>query len=320
MILCACLAAPAQNSHLLRLYEDNDFINITGNGTDKGYTNGTRLDYFFRKQRPSRFFIDSWFPRAGADAVNTFSYSLTQVMLVPNDISKPQPDKNDWPYSGALFLSHGLHSSNAAGKFALQAEIVAGVIGPLSLAKQAQTWVHRMIGYTTPMGWHYQMPNDVLLNVNMLAEKMIWQPGKAFELIGGAQIQAGTMLDGASVYTLLRAGNISPWFNGYLEQFSSPANKGRRLQYYIYLRPALQWSAYTALLEGGVFSGKNDYYAGIGNKGSSPSPHKITAAMDAGIVLAAGHISLSFSQKEWSPLLDGVSHPTTGNISVTFAS
>ena len=128
------------------------------------------------------------------------------------------------------------------------------------------------------------------------------------------------MLDGASLYALLRTGNMSPYFNGVIEQFSSAANtKDRRIQYYLYIKPALQWTAYSALLEGGVFSGRSDYYAGADHKGSSPSSHKITAAMDAGIVLVIGRVSLSFSQKEWSPLLDGVSHPTTGNISATYS-
>ncbi|HSC38809.1 MAG TPA: lipid A-modifier LpxR family protein, partial [Chitinophagaceae bacterium] len=110
LFCCTRLQVLPQQAHLFRLYEDNDFLNIAGRGTDKGYTNGTRLDYFYQKTHPSRFFLDKWFPAAGAGSVNTFSYSLMQVMLVPNDISTPLPDKNDWPYSGALVASHGLYS------------------------------------------------------------------------------------------------------------------------------------------------------------------------------------------------------------------
>lgn len=66
----------SQPDHLFRIYEDNDFINIAGKGTDKGYTNGTRFDYFYLKKAPSHFFPDKWFPTAGAGAVNTYSYSL----------------------------------------------------------------------------------------------------------------------------------------------------------------------------------------------------------------------------------------------------
>jgi len=317
---CIYSKAPAQDNHLFRLYEDNDFINIAGRGTDRGYTNGTRLDYFYRKQHPSRFFLDNWFPTAGIGSINTFSYSLMQVMLVPNDLSKSQPDKTDWPYSGTLVLSHGLHSSHAAQKFSIQTEIVAGVIGPLTLAEQFQTWMHRVIGYTKPMGWHDQMPGDVLLNLNVQAEKMIWQPGKAFELMGGGQVQAGTMTDGVALHLQLRVGKMLPYFNDYIQQFSSAEGMSRRrLQYYLFVKPGVQWWTYNALLQGGIFSGKSSYYAGIDSRGQSPSLKKITATVDAGIVLVFRNVSLSFIQKELSPILHGVSDQTVGNISLTFS-
>lgn len=315
-----CSKAQPQSSHLFRLYEDNDFINIAGAGTDRGYTNGTRLDYFFQKKHPARFFLDNWFPRAGTGSVNMFSYSIMQVMLVPNDISRLPPDKNDWPYSGTLVLSHGLYSSNPVKKFAFLTEITAGVIGPWAFAKETQTWAHSIIGYTRPMGWGDQMPNDILLNIDMQAEKMIWQPGKAFELMGGGQAQVGTMLDGASIHIQLRVGGMRPYFNGYTEQFASYKKVGRRgLQYYLFIKPAVQWWTYNALLQGGVFSGKSNYYAGVDSVGESPSLKRITATMDAGIVLVAGNVSLSFIQKELSPLLHGVSDQTIGNISITFS-
>jgi hypothetical protein len=320
ILICSiCSKALPQNRHLFRLYEDNDFINIAGDGTDKGYTNGTRLDYFFQKKHPNRFFLDNWFPRAGIGSVNTFNYSIMQVMLVPNDITRLQPDKNDWPYSGSLVLSHGLCSSNPVKKFAFFTEITAGVIGPWAFAKETQTWIHRVIGYNKPMGWGNQMPNDILLNIDMQAEKMIWQPGKAFELMGGGQAQIGTMLDGASIHIQLRVGDMQPYFNGYIEQFASYKGMGhRRLQYYLLIKPAVQWWTYNALLQGGIFSGKSKYYAGIDSKGASPSLKEITATIDAGIVLVMGNVSLSFMQRELSPLLHGVSDQTIGNISITF--
>jgi len=317
LFMLICGTAFAQPDHLFRLYEDNDFINIAGKGTDKGYTNGTRFDYFYRPKAPSRFFLDKWFPTAGADAVNTFSYSLMQVMLVPKDISKPQPDKNDWPYAGALVISHSMYSSHPDRKQAIQTEITAGVIGPLSLAEQLQTWVHSIIGYTRPRGWDKQMPNDVLLNINVQAEKMIWQPGRALELMGGGQVQAGTMLDGASLHLLLRTGNMRPYFDSYFDQFASARGRGRRLQYYLFVKPAIQWWTFNALLQGGIFSGKSRYYAGIDSKGQSPSLKNITGTVDIGIVLVMGNVSLSVIQKELSPLIHQVADQAIGNISLT---
>jgi len=319
LFCCDGLHAQSQNGHLFRVYEDNDFINIAGKGTDKGYTNGTRLDYFFTKDHPSRFFMDRWFPLAGDAAVNTFSYSLMQVMLVPTDISKPQPDKNDWPYSGALVLSHGLSSFNAAEQWSLQSDVTLGVLGPPSLAEQFQTLVHRIIGYTKPMGWRYQMPTDILLNIDIQADKMFWQKNKIFECIAGGQLQVGTMLDGGDLHLLLRVGKMQPYFSSYITNFSTAKGNRRRLQYYFFVKPAVQWWSFNALLQGGIFSGRSAYYAGIDSKGQSPTLKKVTATVDAGIVLVSGNVSLSFIQKELSPLIHDVSDQTVGNISLTFS-
>jgi len=313
----------AQTGHLFRIYEDNDFINVAGKGTDKGYTNGTRLDYYYNRSTPSRLFLDKWFPAAGPKAVNTFSYSVMQVMLVPNDLSRTLPDKDDWPYSGSLVVSHGLYSANPAEKWSIQTELTTGVIGPSSLARQTQTLFHSLIHSTKPMGWAVQMPTDVLLNLSMQAERLFWQPGKALELIGGGQVQVGSMLDGVSLHALIRTGYMKPYFDGYTRQFTSAKVQGqaqgrdRRLQLYFFLRPAVQWWNFNALLEGGLFRGKSSYYAGIDSKGESPSLRRITATVDVGLVLVIGNVSLSITQKEMSPLIHSVSDQTIGNISLT---
>src|SRR5438105_5875223 len=152
---------------MLRIYEDNDFINIRGDGTDEGYTNGTRLDIFFVKNKRPRFFIDRWMPKAGDSSVNTYGWGIMQVMITPSDISKHIPDANDYPYSGALFVAHSLHATNPVKKYNLQTELLMGVMGPPALAKQLQVLAHRIINYQQPMGWDHQLKTDVLLNLNL---------------------------------------------------------------------------------------------------------------------------------------------------------
>jgi len=44
-----------QHNAAFRVYEDNDGVNILGQSTDDAYTNGTRLDLFYRPaHRPAR--------------------------------------------------------------------------------------------------------------------------------------------------------------------------------------------------------------------------------------------------------------------------
>src|SRR5260221_4892787 len=129
-------------SRLFRIYEDNDFLNIRGNGTDNSYSNGTRFDFFYSKTKRSRFFIDRLMPKAGDSSINVYGWSLMQIMVTPNDISTAQYQPDDYPYAGALFVTHSLHSYNAVKKYSFQTELVAGIRGPASFAKEFQTLFH----------------------------------------------------------------------------------------------------------------------------------------------------------------------------------
>ncbi len=305
--------------YLFRFYYDNDFINVLGKGTDNEYTGGTRLDYYYTKNHSSRFFIDKWMPKAGINAVNTFGWSVMQVGFTPNNLSKVNPDVNDFPYAGGLFAIHTLHSSNKEKKYNIQTELVGGVIGPYSYAAEVQEAIHTWIHYQQPMGWDKQMPTDILLNLNLTAEKMLWQKGKWLELIGGANARIGTMEDGATIYGLLRVGKMLPYFNGYLPQYGSPyANKAHRSQVYIFAKPGLSWTGYNAFVDGGVFAGRSAYYRESENQ-SSPytTDKKINPFIDAGLVLSRGKASYSITQKIMPPLLNGYFPHAVGNISIT---
>src|SRR6185295_2144173 len=209
LLLYSCITAPvhAQQNEpfrkMLRMYEDNDIIDILGKGTDQGYTNGTRLDYFYIKNKPSRFFIDRLMPKAGDSSIDTYGFSIMQVMITPKNIAKRIPDRNDYPYSGALFVTHSLYATNPIKKYNWQTELMLGVMRPPSLAEETQKRIHKWQAYVEPMGWDYQLRTDLLLNVNVAAEKELININKKIEIIGGAQGFAGTALNGASVYSLI---------------------------------------------------------------------------------------------------------------------
>src|ERR1700748_1549253 len=99
--LCAQQATDPP-SHMFRIYEDNDGINILGQGTDDAYTNGTRIDYFYTLRHRSRLFLDKVLPHAGDSSVNVYGWGLMQVMYTPDDISNPDYQPDDYPWSGAL--------------------------------------------------------------------------------------------------------------------------------------------------------------------------------------------------------------------------
>jgi lipid A 3-O-deacylase len=301
---------------MVRIYEDNDFMNIWGNGTDKGYTNGTRLDIFYTKKKPSRFFIDRWMPKAGDSSINTFGWGIMQTMITPYDIHLRIPDKYDYPYSGALFVTHTLHASNPKKKYNLQTEWMIGVMGPPALAKELQTFMHRLIGYQKPRGWDYQLPTDLILNLNLAAEKQLAHINKGMELIGGAQVFGGTALNGAALYSLLRFGKMRPYFNGLLSQYTG----GRHRQFYFILKPAVEWMLSNALLEGGVFTQtKKDEQETRNGELPAAGRRRVIGKLDYGVVLASGRISISYTQTSATPLIKGLNGQSIGNLSLYVA-
>ena len=255
-----CLAQSDDSlSHMVRFYEDDDFMNIWFNGSDDSYTNGTRIDYFYKRTHPSHLFLDRWMPGAGAGSIDIYGWGAMQIMYTPDNIINPNYQPNDYPWSGALIATHTRYAYNPEKQYDLQTELVCGVIGPAALARQAQTLVHRVEDYYKPMGWNHQFSNDLLLNVNVTAEKMLASIGSLVNIIGCGQLFAGTMQNGASLYPLITIGKMNPYFRGLFSQFTSTGKqRGRRWQLYFFVKPELQCFLTNAMLQGGPFTTKPD--------------------------------------------------------------
>jgi len=328
-------------THLIRVYEDDDFINIWGQGSDNAYTNGTRFDYFYNPDHPSRFFIDRLFPKAGAGSFNTYGWGIAQVMYTPDKLLVEDYQPNDYPYSGALYATHTLYSYNPATKFSFQNELVLGVIGPASLAGPTQRLVHQWEGFDIPRGWSHQYRNDVLVNLNLTAEKQLAHAGRGLEVIGGSQLSAGTMQNSLTVYPLIRFGNMTPYFNGFISQFATTGKNrdgGRKGQFYFFVKPAAQLVLTNALLQGGVFTHNPNLHplpdskpAPVTGQGPQttnletipPKPYpdlnKLETSLTYGAVFSSGNFGLYFSQITSSAQLKGLYCHQTGNISLYFS-
>lgn len=155
------------------------------------------------------------------------------------------------------------------------------------------------------------MPNDILLNIDLTAEKQLTGFGWA-EVIGGGRVYAGSMTDALEAYLVLRTGKMKPWFNGLMAHSGTPAKSSARgrWQAYLFARPAAQFIAYNALLQGGIILKKD--------KKISPDINRFTATLDYGIVLSHGNFGISFTQKVFSPWIKGLSSHEVGNISLYF--
>ena len=316
---------------MVRLYEDNDFLNARGCGTDDAYTNGTRLDYFYQPRHPSKNPIDHLLPKAGANSINTYGWGIMQLMYTPKNITDSTYQPNDYPWSGALVVTHTLYSYNPEKKYDLRSELDLGVIGPASLAEQLQTGFHRLINYFKPLGWGHQYPNDLLANIDVTAERQLAGYGSTIEWIGGSQLSTGTMMNSLTVYPLVRIGRMNPYFKGWFSQFASTGRNSRHQknwQLYFICRPELQLILSEAVLQGGMFTrNPNLTVAESPAKPQQQPPasaepyhpiNHIVFASNFGAVASIGDVSISFNQNSSTAMMKGLYSHEFGNISLYF--
>jgi lipid A 3-O-deacylase len=323
--------------HMARLSEDDDFINIWGNATDNAYTNGTRIDYFYEPTHSPHFFLDKWMPSAGDSSTNIYDWGVTQLMYTPDDINSSAYQPDDYPWSGGLFATHTRYSYNADKHYDFQTELVLGVMGPAALDRQTQSLVHHVINYLQPTGWGNQYRNALLLNINFTVEKQLSAIGSAVTIIGGGQVYAGTMQNGAAIYPLILFGKMNSYFNGFLSQYSSPGHDGKhkRWQLYGFIKPELQYFATYALLQGGIYTknpnlqppNDNSHNAppsqdSATNAAAEPQPYHslqhLLTTLDYGAVMTYGRIGISVSQNISQAMLKGLYCHGFGNISVLY--
>jgi len=307
--------APA---HLFRAYWDDDYFNFYGKGTDRAYTDGTRLEYIYAKRKPSAFLPDRIMPKAGDSSTNLYGWGITQLMFTPNNISKASFQPDDYPWSGALFATHTLYSYNEKKKTDIQTELVLGVMGPWALAGEMQTMVHHMIHYTKPMGWDNQYRNSILLNINITGEKQLLKYGDFLEVIGGAHVYAGTMTNELAIYPLIRIGKMAPYFKGFISQYAQ--SKRHKVQFYVVVKPQLEWVFNNSLLEGGVLPDRT-HIANTKGPGE-PAYHSLRHFVPSfayGPVLSLGNFSISTTQTVASSWMKGLYGNQYGNLSLYYS-
>ncbi len=239
----------------LRIYEDNDFLDLRGSGTDRYYSNGLRIDLFYTKKNQPKFPSNILMHLKDADNA-LYGYGVTQTMYTPLDISRKEIQVGDRPYAGILHLNHLVITSNSKKNERLLSEINVGITGNLSLAKETQTIIHKWIDYQKPNGWDNQIKTDLLLNYYLQYEKLILKPSEKLDVIGGFDTNIGTMRTDFGLSLLIKLGNSNNYFNN----VNTDNAKKNKLLAHIYCRPIVRAVMYNTTLEGGFFTGRSSPY------------------------------------------------------------
>jgi len=175
----------------------------------------------------------------------TFIATLHHEVWTPSTIRADSILRGDRPYAGVALLRIKAEYNRPSTKWWFAREVTLGVIGPAALGREMQTRIHRATGDFLPLGWQYQVQNDVLLNASFLANRKLLTR-RRFSLNAGALAQAGTMAVKATLGM-----NTSARVLG----------KGSRRGASLFLLAGAEGSAigYDARLQGGVFNRRSPY-------------------------------------------------------------
>jgi hypothetical protein len=291
----------------VRINFDNDILD----GTDRYYTNGIRFDFISPslKQSPlSWCMVPYW-----GHGVNYYGISIGQNMYTPYTTKVGGIHQGDRPYAAYLFLGSFKISNDPEKKFRQTSEIDLGVIGPSSFGDFVQKSFHSSVPTNNePLGWEYQIRNDLVLNYNLTYEKgLLSNRGIEFNL--NALGDLGTLYTNMGGGFQFRTGRMNPYFDSY--GFSGgKVNKAKgysKFQAFFFITSLGKLVGYDATLEGGMFNKSSIYTL------TSKEISLLTYQGTLGLTLAYAGLRLDVEQFLLSPEFHGGSWHKWVHIGVT---
>ena len=201
----------------LSIIEEND--GLLPDGRDRHYTQGAMITYLSPSLKPEDFaaglFSDvgqtTPFFQPGLDVTRKFQVMIGQSIFTPQHYHDPVPDPRDRPFAGYLFAGGSL-LQDTNGVMLDNLELLAGVVGPASLAKEAQETFHSVAGFNNQnldQGYKYQLRNEPGFMLTYERKWRIWQANfGAFQsdFIPEAGLTAGNVMTYGAAGATFRVG------------------------------------------------------------------------------------------------------------------
>jgi hypothetical protein len=196
------LAAAEPGPPVYSVVIENDWFG----GTDERYTSGIKHQWLSAEGKGAR--LARLLLRAGEADVVRYGVGAGQSIFVPETITVAAPQPGQRPYAGWLYLeaqSVVRRRSGATDTLKLQ----AGVVGPWSLAEDAQKTLHRSFDFVTPRGWDNQLRNEpgVAVSIDRQWRRRL---GERLELLPHAGVSLGNVLTEARAGAIFRIGSDLP--------------------------------------------------------------------------------------------------------------
>jgi lipid A 3-O-deacylase len=276
---------------LLRIDFDNDILD----NTDRFYTNGIRFDFIspvFQRFPLNLLMVPYW-----RNATNYYGISLVQNMYTPSTTKIGGILYGDRPYAAYLYLKNFKITNDYMHRFRQTSGIDLGVIGPSSMGDFVQKSFHNNVPTNSePLGWEYQIRNDLVLDYSLSYEKGIVH-GRNLEVNISGMGTLGTLYTNIGGGIMVRTGVFNPYFlNLGIEKWSESHKQGlHRTQLYFSLKSNFNFVGYDATLEGGVFNTTSSYTIGYN------SVTRFVYQGSASITFAYGGFEFNLEQVLLSP-------------------
>ncbi len=194
-------------------FENDIFV-----GDDDGLTNAfgfqlgrAAFDRFTPENLPGwlhKFVGDTYINRADGRKRGVV-YVFGQAMQTPEDIQSSEPVIGDLPYAGLVFASASFYAAGQQRSDRLT--LVGGMVGPVSLAAESQSLIHRMTGSDIPNGWDNQIDYEpvFMVEAGKIVRAFSTDPSRAleFDSIVLADIGFGNLRSSLSATVLARIGD-----------------------------------------------------------------------------------------------------------------
>ena len=292
LLFFAAAAVFAQNHRdEFGIQTDND--SYLANHSDRYYTDG--LFFFYRHALPVK--TDS-----SSLQNKILGFELGQKIFNPQSGVIPSAIYVDRPFAGYLYAGSTLNLLyKNESNIKLSAQL--GVVGPASLAQNAQQFVHNSFGFYHVVGWQYQIKNDFELNLGMEYNKLLAR-GSMADVSLASYANLGTGFTGAGAGPLVRIGAFNQLFHSQSTQSNVIVNDKlaslHKHEFFFYYKPQINWVAYDATIQGGLFEKQEAYsYA---NQEVVQVPKPIVFSQQVGLVLTTNRwvfdLSAIFHSKE----------------------
>jgi len=228
-LLTAANALADDKATLSLTIENDSFF-----GTDRYYTQGTRLQYMHRPNSVPTFIgntLTNFLPLGMSVEQARIGFAAAQEFYTPSHVSGTAPILTDRPYAGWIHGSLLLRRSGPVDSvpgLAVQDEfeLDLGVVGPESLSEDTQKWWHNLWGYAQPRGWDHQLKTEPVFQFYLTRAYRFGFETKNYwgvECVPHGKLALGSVYDYAELGMTLRAGYNLPreFIRSPLESYST---------------------------------------------------------------------------------------------------